>query len=429
MTPTVLLSTLELAVLLVGAIWALGAKSAETARKRALGATVLATAIAALEVASAFGAGPSGAPFPSWSPGVTFTTCVIGWLAVALTPLLGQNPATFARIVALIAQADLFFILKQPLALALVWGLTALTLWSELRSKLELRPLARLFAFYHAPSVVFFSIGALLLTEGHATLALVPLGAGVVLRQAAFPLHSWFPALLERAPMGVVVAFFGPALGVYAHLELLAQGLPEGLGNEAAMIAAVSAIVAGALGTVQTDARRAIAYVIMSQSNLIAFGLENHGEVARAGTFLTWQVLSLATSGLAMTLGALSVRRGSLTLLIPHGSFSKTPRMAVAFLILGFGSVGLPLTLGFVAEELLVQGSTAEHPHLGLALILATALNGINVIRCFFMLFSGRDENNGEWDLLPRERSALSLAIFLLFVGGIAPSFAIAALG
>lgn len=429
MNPTALLSTLELLVLLLGATWSLSSKSAETARARALNAAIAATLVAAAELASNVWLVSRDVAMPSWSPGVTFTTCVIGWLAVALTPLLGQSPATFARILALIAQADLFFVVKSPLALALIWALSALTMWSELRSRTDLRPLARLFAFYHLPSVLSFATGAWLLSRGQVGLSLVPLGAGVVLRQAAFPLHSWFPALLERAPMGVVVAFFGPALGVYAHLELLTQGLPQGLGDEAALIAAISAIVAGALGTVQTDARRAIAYVIMSQSNLIAFGLENHGDVAKAGTFLTWQVLSLATSGLAMTLGALGARRGSLSLLSPHGSFSRTPRMAVAFLVLGFGSVGLPLTLGFVAEELLVQGSTAEHPQLGMALIAATALNGINVIRCFFMLFSGRDENAGEWDLLPRERSALSLAILLLFVGGIAPSVAIAALG
>jgi NADH:ubiquinone oxidoreductase subunit 4 (subunit M) len=367
--------------------------------------------------------------FPSWSPGVAFTTCVIGWLAVALTPLLGSVPATYARILALIAEADLFFVVKNPLALAVIWGLSALTLWTELRSHLELQPLARLFAIYHLPSVLLFAAGAILLKTGQVELALLPLGAGVVLRQAAFPFHGWFPSLLERAPMGVVVAFFGPALGVYAHLELLTRGLPEGLGENAAMLAAGSAILAAALSLVQSDARRAIAYVIVSQSNLIAFGLENHGDVARVGTFLTWQVLSLATSGLAMTLGALAARRGSLSLLTPGGSFSNTPRMAVAFLILGFGSVGLPLTLGFVAEELLVQGSTAEHPQLGMALILATALNGINVIRCFFMLFSGKDESSGEWDLLPRERAALGLAILLLIVGGLVPGLAIYALG
>jgi NADH:ubiquinone oxidoreductase subunit 5 (subunit L)/multisubunit Na+/H+ antiporter MnhA subunit len=426
---TALLSSLELVVLLTGATWSLFSPTAKTARFRALAVTILATALAGAEVLSSLWVAPAGGDFPTWTPEVTFTTCVIGWLAVALTPLLGTSPATFTRIVALIAQADLFFIVSHPLALALIWGLSAFTLWSELRSKAELRSLARLFAFYHVPSVLSFGVGAILLVKGHIGLALVPLGAGVLLRQAAFPLHSWFPALLERAPMGVVVAFFGPALGVYAHLELLAQGLPRGLGDEAATLAAISAIVAAALGTAQTDARRAIAYVIISQSNLIAFGLENHGVVARAGTFLSWQVLSLATSGLAMTLGALSVRRGSLTLLTPHGSFSKTPRMAVAFLILGFGSVGLPLTLGFIAEELLVQGATLEHPHLGLGLILATALNGVNVIRCFFMLFSGRDESTGEWDLVPRERSALSLAILLLFLGGALPSLAIAALG
>jgi NADH-quinone oxidoreductase subunit M len=80
------------------------------------------------------------------------------------------------------------------------------------------------------------------------------------------------------------------------------------------------------------------------------------------------------------------------------------------------------LTLGFVAEDLLVQGSVAEYPALAFVLIGATALNGMTVVRAFFRLFSGRSSHMGESDLTTREGWALSIVLLALLVGGIAPS-------
>jgi NADH-quinone oxidoreductase subunit M len=122
-----------------------------------------------------------------------------------------------------------------------------------------------------------------------------------------------------------------------------------------------------------------------------------------------------------MTIAALEARRGPLSLQEHGGSFARTPRMAVAFLFLGFSSVALPLTLGFVAEDLLVQGSIDEFPQIGLAVICATALNGVNVMRCFFVLFSGTRRHIGEHDLTRREAGALTTVMGILLLGGLAP--------
>ena len=95
--------------------------------------------------------------------------------------------------------------------------------------------------------------------------------------------------------------------------------------------------------------------------------------------------------------------------------------LATAFLILGLSTVGFPLTLGFVAEDLLVQGAVESYPWLALVLILATAFNGITVMRCFFNLFSGSRQDHGERDLTSRENYALTLVIAMLVLGGLVP--------
>jgi len=221
----------------------------------------------------------------------------------------------------------------------------------------------------------------------------------------------------------LVVAFTAPQLGLFAHLAILSDSLPPDVARFVPLVGAVTAVVAAALGVVQTSARRALAYFMMSQTALISLSLDGRSQVGHAGSLLDWQVLALATTGFAMTMSALEARRGKLSLATHSGYFSRTPRMAAGFMLMGLASVGFPMTLGFVAEDLLAQGAIESNPAWAFALIAATALNGMAVMRAFFRLFSGRRIHTGETDLTGRESYALSLVLLALLIGGIAPSW------
>lgn len=346
---------------------------------------------------------------------------IAGVLACALAPLASHPPRTLRRMLLVLAVAHVFVATSEPWILAALWTVSAALAWRELRATADRRATARVFGIHHAVSSACLLLGAILVATGHAGWAIPLLLGAIAIREAIVPVHGWFPTFVERAPLGMVVAFAAPQLGVYAHLELFTEGLPAATAHGVAVFGAVTAVLAGALGTVQIDARRALAWLMMSQSGLVAFGLENSEPAGQIGALVTWQVLAVATSGFAMTLAALEARRGTLSLHGPGGSFARTPRMAVAFLILGFASVGLPGTLGFIAEDLLVQGSVEEYPLQAFALIIATALNGITVMRCFFALFSGSRNHVGEPDLVGRERVALTLAIAALVFTGLWP--------
>lgn len=428
---TLVFTALQL-VLLVPASWFVGrASSARTARRRASYAMALAGMIALAQVAWHLFELP-WLEWPadwlamedphSWVPAFSLITCLMGFTAIALSPISETRPRTFRRILLLISVALLFLAVRQPIGLAVLWSASALITWLELKDLRQPPRIAKLFAIYHLPSAVAFGLGAILLIQDHAAAGLVLLLVGVGIREAVIPLHSWFPPFVQYAPMGLVVAFFAPQLGVYAHLELLRGELPQQLAHIVAALGAVTAVVAAALGLAQTNAKRALAFLVMSQTGLVAFGLDTSSPVAQIGALLTWQVIGVATTGFAMTLAALEARRGNLSLRAPAGSFTRTPRMAVAFLFMGFASVGLPLTLGFVAEDLLVQGSVEEFPVLAFALIIATALNGVSVMRAFFMLFSGSAEHIGERDLTRREAGALTVVMATLLATGLFPA-------
>jgi NADH-quinone oxidoreductase subunit M len=81
-------------------------------------------------------------------------------------------------------------------------------------------------------------------------------------------------------------------------------------------------------------------------------------------------------------------------------------------------SGGLPLTLGYYGENLLLHGILETHSQLGIVLPLVTALNAFHVLRLFARLFLGRpiQATRGLSDALPRERWALTLALLFLLI-------------
>ncbi|MCB9594126.1 MAG: hypothetical protein H6719_15445 [Sandaracinaceae bacterium] len=104
---------------------------------------------------------------------------------------------------------------------------------------------ARAFAAYLTPSAALVTLGALLLALGASPPSRCCCSrAGLAIREAMVPAHSWFPSFVEKAPMGLVVAFVAPQVGVYAHLRWLAAGLPPQLEDVIAALGAITVVLA-----------------------------------------------------------------------------------------------------------------------------------------------------------------------------------------
>lgn len=201
--------------------------------------------------------------------------------------------------------------------------------------------------------------------------------------------------------MGIAVAFAAPQLAAFAWVAASADQLPGAIANTVAGAAAFSALFAALLGLAQSNGRRAMGFLVMSQTNLVLTGIGSQSAIARSGAVFTWQSLCVAFAGFAMALAAIEARRGGLLLVAGRGNHAATPRLAAAVLIFGLACVGMPLTPGFTGEDLLLQGALSQG--LQAAAIVATALNGITVLRIFLTVFSGRAPGTGEIDLRPSE--------------------------
>lgn len=358
----------------------------------------------------------------SWKPSTVVPygpalAAAVALVAAVMVPARDGHRRFFVQILLMTSAAALVTGFSDLRLLALGWVLHMLPFgWEVWRT-----PARRVFTAHMAISAVSVVIGAAAMLTGHTTVGFWALAVGIGIREAVLPAHAWLVNVLRHAPPALVIVFVAPQLGIAAHLELLSGAPPPGFVSVLATAAAATALGGALLGVFQADARKALAYLLVSQSGLVAFGLEAHSEVGQAGAILVWVTSSVAFAGFAMILAAVEARRGRLTVDRPSGNFDRIPRLASAWLFLGLACVGLPGTVGFIAEDLLVEGTVEAFPLLAMVIVLTTAINGIAVLRIFFGVFTGSRQHTGEQDMLPRERWMSSAVMALLIVLGLAP--------
>jgi NADH-quinone oxidoreductase subunit M len=348
------------------------------------------------------------------------------WLfTVVATPtlVLGADGLRFT------AQSTLFtlaaFLTEHPLVLALAWaGSVAAVRGGLMTTRSKKRHAA---GTYLGVSSLLFALGAVLITlpsrHGSAleVTALGLLVAGAIVRQGIFPTHAWVPALFEHGRLGPAILFSSPQVGTYALAVLVVPRAPAELLRVVAILSLLTGVYAAAQAIVQRSARRACAYLFVSQSALVMAGLDCTSNEALTGALVMWLSSSISFTGIGRCLLVLEARRGELDLGRHHGAYERKPLLAATFLLLGLSSSGFPGTLGFVGEELLLGGAVAAFPWLGFLVVASSALTGIAVLRMYFALFAGRSRE-APLALRTTESAGFVAVVAVVILTGLAPA-------
>jgi NADH-quinone oxidoreductase subunit M len=260
------------------------------------------------------------------------------------------------------------------------------------------------------------------LAGGGREVGAVLLFAAVLIRCGTVPVHVWVTDLFARCSFGGALLFVAPLTGVYAAVRLVLPVAPDWVLQGLGLVSLVTAVYAAGMAVVQRDARRFFAFLFLSHASLVLVGLELHTTVSLTGALALWVSVTLSLGGLGLTLRALEARLGRLPLTDFRGLYDSSPALAVCFLLTGLGSVGFPGTLGFVGAELLVDGAVGANVAVGVGVVLAAALNGIAVVRAYFLLFTGARHVAGvSLGITPRERFAVLALAALILGGGLVP--------
>ncbi len=204
--------------------------------------------------------------------------------------------------------------------------------------------------------------------------AVIPMGAifflifmAFAIKLPVFPLHTWLPDAHTDAPTAVSVLLAGVLLkmGAYGMIRLVAGfgdgGLVPGVADDYATVLAVFAVISviyGAAATIrQTDLKRLIAYSSVSHMGFVLLGIFAMNHVSLTGATLQMFSHGLIT-GLLFAMVGLVYEKTHLREIPKLGGLARQmPVIAVVFSVAGLAALGLPTTIGFIAEFTVFVGS------------------------------------------------------------------------
>jgi NADH-quinone oxidoreductase subunit M len=254
----------------------------------------------------------------------------------------------------------------------------------------------------------------------------------VMFRKGVCPAHAWVADAVEDGPAIPTALLLNGHFGALLVAKLIVPLFPNtarDLFPLLSYLALATALYVAIRALTENSPRRLLAFLALSQSASILAGLESRTAEGISGALVHWFVVTASTMGLFGVLRLLEVRFGeNLTASRHLGLAEHAPRLAVFFIVFGLALVGLPGTLSFCSQDLLIHGTLASHAQTGLLLPIATAMNAVSVLRLFARLFLGKRRTGFTVmaDALPRERWILSAGVLFVVLGGLFPSAIVA---
>ena len=181
------------------------------------------------------------------------------------------------------------------------------------------------------------------------------------IKMPVFPFHTWQPSTYTMASTQGVMILAGvmTKMGIYGVLRFLFQVVPFGVHywqTTVIILSLTGMVYASVIAFRQTNLKRLIAFSSMAHISLMAAALFALNFFAFQGILL--QVVSHGVTIVALFYLASIIEHRTGTPELPQmgGIKVQAPNLAILFLIVVLGSIGLPLTAGFVGEFLMFTG-------------------------------------------------------------------------
>jgi NADH-quinone oxidoreductase subunit M len=254
----------------------------------------------------------------------------------------------------------------------------------------------------------------------------------VIFRKGILPAHAWIADAAEGGPAIPTALLFNGHFGALLVAKLIVPlfvDMTVAFFPVLSNLAMATALYAAIRALTENSPRRLLAFIALAQSASILAGLESRTAEGITGALVHWYVVTVSTVGLFGILRLLEVRFGeNLTAGMHLGLAGHAPRLSVSFAVFGLALVGLPGTLSFCSQDLLIHGALQSHPLTGLLLPIASAMNAVSIFRLFTRLFLGKRRTGftAVVDALPRERWILTIGIVFVVLGGLFPNAIVA---
>jgi len=267
------------------------------------------------------------------------------------------------------------------------------------------------------------------LTEGQQFWLFLSLFAGFAIKVPMFPFHTWLPHAHGQAPTigSVILAAVLLKMGTYGFVRFALPILPDASVTFTPFIMTLSLIMViytAMIAFAQKDMKQVIAYSSVSHMGIIMLGVFAMNAEGLGGSIFLMLSHGIVSGALFMLVGVIYERRGTKIMSEFGGLAAVMPVYATIFGVMLMASVGLPLTIGFVGEFLVLLGFYKVST-LGTILAGTTIIIGsIYMLSLFKKSFFGpltNEKNRDLEDLDGRELTALIPLVLIVVWLGVYP--------
>ncbi|MDQ0595595.1 NADH-quinone oxidoreductase subunit M [Chryseobacterium ginsenosidimutans] len=293
-----------------------------------------------------------------------------------------------------------------------------------------------IYVYNHSASFALTDLYNAQLNETQQTVVFWFIFFAFAVKLPVFPLHTWQPDTYTYSPTQGSMLLSGIMLkmAIYGVMRYLLPITPlpiAGISGQIVIILAIVGIVHGALiAIIQTDMKRIIAYSSFSHVGLMVAGIFASAVITLRGTFniegaegalVQTFAHGINVVGLFYCCDILYKRFKSRDIRQMGGLAKVAPKFAVLFLIIILGSMGVPLTNGFIGEFILLK---SVYDFNGLAAVIAgltIILAAVYLLRFYGKAMFGQGDDavlSTVKDVSAVEFSVLaSLAVFVIVLG------------
>ena len=238
------------------------------------------------------------------------------------------------------------------------------------------------------------------------------IGFGV--KMPIFPLHGWLPLAHVQAPSPVSILLSGILLkmGAYGMIRVIVM-LPEAtqmLQTLLIALALIGMIYGGVLAWRQTDMKAMVAYSSVSHMGIILLDIATMNKTGLIGAVLQMTAHGLVAGAMFLLVGLLYERTHTRNILDYSSLVRVMPRFAFFMTITLFAAMGLPGTVGFIAELHAIVGGFQQWGNLMILLGVSIMIGTAYAMRTIGMLFTG--------PVKPQMRNIEDLKIYELIAAG-----------
>lgn len=239
--------------------------------------------------------------------------------------------------------------------------------------------------------LITFTITGYLFFNGHDAYGFIALLFSVAIRSAQFPFNYWIKKSAYSTDIFPSILFF-----MVSQTGLLLFSKASMLNNinttHISMITYIT-LFTGLLTSIgalrNSDFLLRHLLLIASQSCLPLSAFFTNDSTTATGGVLFGITIGLGGTISGFILYQIYLQKNIRTLDRFYSLYRENKNLALFYLISGMSIVGMPFTIGYIAEDILFHGLVTYHPILASIYILITALNAFNIFKIFNFLFFG----------------------------------------